>query len=432
MVDAQMPQVKVDPADLLAMHEWLKTVEAAAEEVKFQITRVDAGLPARVVQLPLRQAPRRAGDPVPEPEPPVPTEFDDVAEARQVIGIAVCALAYGPLQDKRASVRLPGVFAASYETQLAIRRLNAAKDRFRAIASTLSYDQLKLLRLHGTFARLHTVQAYRHLPLLESRPVSVALSWHTGMAKRETMSVSQARAYVAQVRVAPGRHVDALEPEHDRVIEGYLATLAELPDDELLAVRRPLTASPQINWRDADEQLHTNSCAMPAAYPHVRGLDVLPAFTNHLGNAVPETVTPARRRGDYLFEEPALIPKLHLYRFLPGMRRFRSADPNARDPRPTAEPVSIDDHTLRVGPANAERSFTLSAPDRRRLVKLLRRAPGARGPIKATLSIGQLRVARGKRGIHLRLYRGAGELAFSGRMSEEQAAQTVAAAGDLA
>ena len=162
---------------------------------------------------------------------------------------------------------------------------------------------------------------------------------------------------------------------------------------------------------------------MPVAYPHTKGLDVLPELRTPLLDRDPEP--PTTRRGDYGFDPAPLIARLHLYRYQPSLRR-RAGD----DDVDAAASVRIEDNRLFVGIGDHARTFAIRSSDASRLQLLLRRCLAATKPLNATLVFGRVRLARGKRGISLRLHAIDGSPIFGCTFKPDQVQTLIHSLGD--
>lgn len=264
-----------------------------------------------------------------------------VTEVRQRAAALVRDIWFGDdIDDARATVTAVGLIGCSDATLELARTANAAKDAFkalvllfrgrtternRALAELLDTVRARDPQLARALAaagvgRLHLVQAYRHIPVLDETPVRVGFSY-----------AASARAIRALTREQALELVEALPDTHAaRAV--YRQILAQYPPDERFAQMRSLAPNLVANvvFRDGYEEVERirRGVAVRVRAEQVRRrllhvhLPILLPLTAGTGLPAhpargPETRTAGSRlvRSDRRIDGPPLIPALRLYRY---------------------------------------------------------------------------------------------------------------------
>lgn len=231
------------------------------------------------------------------------------------------ALWYEKDQDGRETLTCPGIVGASLETLEVAYRCNAAKDAFKAAVLALktlerSEATAVLADLHHRqefvamamrrmgAARLNLKQAYRHIPLLDERPLKIGFTWSKQGRVIQRTNVSSARRLLEQRVETPQTRLD-------------LQRLAEIPDDEVLARVRSVCPHLRANIvfassRGFRAQRRLMQTPLPILVPLQQG-EYLPDFVPVSAEPLD---TPRLRRADVRIEdEPFLLSvRIHRYR----------------------------------------------------------------------------------------------------------------------
>lgn len=263
-------------------------------------------------------------------------------EARSRAAALIRDIWYGDeVADARETVTSIGLIGCSETTMALARSVNNAKDEFRsvvlefrgrtsernrALAEMLETwhardPQLARALSAGGIGRVHLVQAYRHIPLLDEAPVRVGFSYATSARAIRALSRDQALELV-----------DALPDTHAaRAI--YRQTLAQYPASERFAQMRSLAPNLVANvvFRDGyveEERLRRGEVVrvrveqvrrkllhvhLPILFPLAAGtpLPVHPARGPQLRDTSSRLL-----RSDRRIDGPPLVPALRLYRYV--------------------------------------------------------------------------------------------------------------------
>lgn len=235
------------------------------------------------------------------------------------------ALWYEDGQDGRDTLTCPGIIGASAQTLTLARGCNEAKDAFKAAvlnlkalpkaeADTLMLD---LHRRDATVAaamkrmgaaRLNLKQAYRHVPLLDNRPVKIGFTWSKQGRTIQRTSVGEARRLLERRRETPQ-------------IRTELERLAGVAETETLArVRRVcphLRANLVFAAEDEEVERRLMQAPLPLLIPLSSG-ESLPEF-------VPISSEPGGnsrlQRSDVRIEPEVFLPSIRIHRYRPQYRQ---------------------------------------------------------------------------------------------------------------
>lgn len=230
------------------------------------------------------------------------------------------ALWYEDDQDGRETLTCPGIVGVSLDTLATANACNAAKDAFKAAVLSLKMvDRVEAdammadlhhrqesvataMRRMGA-ARLNLKQAYRHVPLLECRPLKVGFTWSRQGRVIQRTSVAAARRLLEQRVETPQIRLE-------------LQRLAEVPNDETLARVRSVCPHLRANivftaTDGSSVRRRLMQTPLPILVPLVPG-ESLPDFVPVL----PEPpVNPRLRRADVRIEDEPFLPSVRVHRY---------------------------------------------------------------------------------------------------------------------
>jgi hypothetical protein len=230
------------------------------------------------------------------------------------------ALWYEDDQDGRETLTCAGIVGAGPDTLQAAHLCNNAKDAFKAAVLALktlerSEATAALADLHRRqesvaaamrrmgAARLNLKQAYRHIPLLDERPLKIGFTW------------SRQGRVIQRTRVAAARRLleQRVETPQTRL---ELQRLAEIPDDEMLARVRSVCPHLRANIvfahsKGSSVQRRLMQTPLPVLVPLQPG-ERLPDFVP----VAPEPLdTPRLRRTDVRIEDEPFLPSIRIHRY---------------------------------------------------------------------------------------------------------------------
>jgi hypothetical protein len=234
------------------------------------------------------------------------------------------ALWYEDGQDGRETLTCPGIVGASPNVMAAAATCNAAKDNFKAAvlalkslhktdANSLMTELYRrdeavaaVMKRMGA-ARLNLKQAYRHIPLLDKRPLKIGFTWSKQGRTIQRTSVAEAWRLLNRRRETPQRQM-----ERQR--------LSSIPDSEVLARVRSVCPHLRANIVLANSNGGVKRRLMQAPLPLLIPLspgEKLPEFVP----IPPEPQGGLRlQRSDIRIEDEVFLPSLHAYRY---RARFR-------------------------------------------------------------------------------------------------------------
>lgn len=235
------------------------------------------------------------------------------------------ALWYEDCQDGRETLTCPGIVGVDPETLNAAHACNAAKDDFKqAVLALKAFGRLEasaaMVDLHRRqepvatamrrmgAARLNLKQAYRHIPLLQQRPLKIGFTWSKQGRVIQRISVPMARRLLEQRVETPRIHLE-------------LQRLAELPADEMLARVRGVCPHLRANivfagCEGVGVRRRLMQVPLPVLIPLRRG-EHLPEFVP----VAPEpVVSPRLRRADVRIEDEAFLSSVRVHRYRSAYR----------------------------------------------------------------------------------------------------------------
>lgn len=238
------------------------------------------------------------------------------------------ALWYEESQDGRETLTCPGIVGASMETLIAAHTCNAAKDQFKsAVLALKTLDRTEthcvMADLHRRWetvavamrrlgaARLNLKQAYRHIPLLERRPLKVGFTWSKQGRVIQRTSVATARRLLEQRMETPQIRLE-------------LQRLAEIDGSEPLARVRGVCPHLRANIVFAEpERAEVSRRLMQTPLPvlvPLQGGERLPEFVA----VMPEPpINPRLRRADVRIEDEPFLPSVRVHRYRVAYREQR-------------------------------------------------------------------------------------------------------------
>jgi hypothetical protein len=228
------------------------------------------------------------------------------------------AIWYEDDQDGRETITCPGIIGASPETLAAANACNTAKDAFKMtvlalkalgrleanlIIADLQHRQKSVataMRSIGA-ARLNLKQAYRHLPILEKRPLKIGFTWSKNGRVIQRMNRTTVKQLLEQRVVTPQIRLE-------------LQLLSELHDSETLARIRSICPHLRANIVFSgcnDVKRRLMQTPLPILVPLLPG-EMLPEF-------VPITtelqIRPRMRRADIKIEDKPFLPSVRVHRY---------------------------------------------------------------------------------------------------------------------
>lgn len=230
------------------------------------------------------------------------------------------ALWYEDGQDGRETLTCPGIVGASPSAMAAAHACNAAKDAFKAAVLALksltrAEVATAMAELHHRqeavafamrrmgAARLNLKQAYRHIPLLDRRPLKIGFTWSKQGRVIQRTTVAGARRLLEQRMETPEIHQE-------------LQRLAEIPDNEMLARVRSVCPHLRANIVFAGPEgsgvlRRLMQTPLPILIPLQQG-EPLPEFVP----TAPDLLTnPRLRRADVRIEDAPLLPAIRVHRY---------------------------------------------------------------------------------------------------------------------
>lgn len=248
------------------------------------------------------------------------TELTDGLDARTKAIRLYRALWYEEDQDGRETLTCPGIVGADPDTLVTAHACNMAKNAFKAAVLALKalgrveanaamtdlhrrQETVAIAMRRMGAARLNLKQAYRHIPLLERRPLKIGFTWSKQGRVIQRTSVAAARRLLEQRVETPQILLE-------------LQRLTEIRSEEVLARIRSICPHLRANIVFADgESLGVQRRLMQAPLPILVPLqpgESLPEFVA----VTPEPPgSPRLRRADVRIEDEPLLPSVRVHRY---------------------------------------------------------------------------------------------------------------------
>ncbi len=243
-----------------------------------------------------------------------------ISNSLQVLTSLITDLWYEDGRDGRETRSRHGLVMINAAMAEQIRTVNQCKDRFRATVQKVR-NELDAPRWREEYARLgnptglrdslhfaglsrvHLRQCYRHIPLLEYRPVKVGFSWYTSGRSIRKLSIQEAE----QALLSLGE---------DKVhIQAQLQKLRQLPSHTPLAqiqTLAPVVRANMVFGDDAPIPRKAMNLPLPLFIPD--NGEGLPKFNDI--DLTPPTARTRQLRSDQKVDPEVFLPSLriHLYR----------------------------------------------------------------------------------------------------------------------
>lgn len=234
------------------------------------------------------------------------------------------ALWYQDNQDGRETQTCPGIVGASPDTLTAAKVCNVAKDDFKAAVLALkvlgrSEMQVAIADLHRRWevvsvamrrmgvARLNLKQAYRHIPLLEQRPIKIGFTWSRQGRVIQRISVAAARCLLEQRVETPQVRLE-------------LQRLAEISEKEPLVRVRGVCPHLRANIVFAGTGTEVTRRLMQTPLPVLVPLQQGERLPEFVPVTLEPPVNPRLRRADIRIEDEPFLPLIRVHRYRSSYR----------------------------------------------------------------------------------------------------------------
>lgn len=264
---------------------------------------------------------------------------------------ALVALEYKDGQHPQATRRAPGLIVVDTDVSAAIARVNTRKAELE--------DAMKALGRGGweywhsripAFRRLQRLQAYRRWRWLDRPVARLGLSWAGFDHSITQVRLAQVRHWLRE-QIRATDHPRALAEQH---------SLAEIDDNEVVAIRRPIAPSTLANVKYADGHRQPIKTTVPLIAP-----GPLPEHCAYLDDFDIEARRPPRR--DQALEDHPLNEFYRIWRYRPHFRFHLPADPvSARLVAKNGElHVACEGEAISLGPVGDLETVHAAVADQR-------------------------------------------------------------------
>ena len=229
------------------------------------------------------------------------------------------ALWYEENQDGRETLTCPGVVGADPDALAAAHACNLAKNSFKTAVLALKalgrieanaamadlhrrQETVALAMRRMGAARLNLKQAYRHIPLLEQRPLKIGFTWSKQGRVIQRTSVAAARRLLEQRVETPQIHLE-------------LQRLVEIRGDEMLARIRSVCPHLRANIVFAASEGAVQRRLMQAPLPILVPLRLGENLPEFVAVAPEPPVNSRLRRADVRIEDEPLLPSVRVHRY---------------------------------------------------------------------------------------------------------------------
>lgn len=221
---------------------------------------------------------------------------------------ALTRLQFSDGQDRKSTIRMPGVLIVPDEAILAVEAVNQAKNALKScLSEKAEYHQKQALKREH---RCSLLQAYRAIVFIDEPVEVITFSWARGNNSIERITVKDLRVRIDKYYVG--------EPDDDSTIKieggvvnstGMMNALSGLREDEIVALKREVKPHIKANIKLEDAGWRAVDGATPILVSKSASQKL------RLVEPLSREVTIRRKRAS-IFEAEPIIDKLNCYRYL--------------------------------------------------------------------------------------------------------------------
>lgn len=220
---------------------------------------------------------------------------------------ALSRLQYYDGQDRKSTIRMPGLVVVPDEAIQVAMDINAKKSRFNMIQTNASHQEKQALRSEFKCSLL---QAYRSIVIINEPIELVTFSWAKGNQSIERITIGELRTRIDKYYVGEP-DTDAASKVEGGIVNssGMMNALQGLSDNEIVALKREVKPHIKANHKRVDGKWSAHDGSIPilvseSAAQTLEGIEPLSRETT------------VRRKRASIFEPDPIIEKLNCYRYL--------------------------------------------------------------------------------------------------------------------
>lgn len=221
---------------------------------------------------------------------------------------ALTRLQYYDGQDRKSTIRMPGLVVVPDEAIKVAMDINAKKSRFNMLIQTSTSHQEKQA-IRSEF-KCSFLQAYRSIVIIDDPVELVTFSWAKGNQSIERITIGELRARIDRYYVGEPDTDSAAKVEGGIVnSSGMMNAIQGLNDSEIVALKREVKPHIKANHKPVDGKWRAHDGSIPilvseSAARTLKGIEPLSRETT------------VRRKRASIFEPEPIIEKLNCYRYL--------------------------------------------------------------------------------------------------------------------
>ncbi len=239
--------------------------------------------------------------------------------ARQKTSEILLTTTFLPEQKVQASVRCPGLIAASSKTLEQVQKVNQCKqdlqEKIQHIDHRRTVRQREIAKVIPYFSFRQTI---RSIPYTSIPPSKVMFSWAANSAGNKRVTVNEVLQRLAEEEqhIPPSDDQDFIDNWHT-MLAMERKHLSQYSGQEIMAYRTVLKPYPIANIYTPQQQKIMAS--LPLFYPvgklrELPPLRPLETMDLHFSRA---------KRSDRKLQDEAIIPRIHLYRYHKKYREYQ-------------------------------------------------------------------------------------------------------------
>ena len=227
-------------------------------------------------------------------------------DERGTVAKLLSRLDYEEDQDRKSTLRLPGLVLVDDEVVSKARDFNFAKKEFKKAMGELPANFPRAdIKSAVECCFLH---AYRNILVIDEPVESIGFSWASVNHSVKRITVKDLREQIGSYYISPTGTGDEAEDELGDVGGRMLALISQLPENEILAIKRPVKPHVKVNYKLYDSGWKSADGSMPVLISKSASEDI---------KSVSELSVATRKRAprESVYSSEPIIERLHCYQY---------------------------------------------------------------------------------------------------------------------
>jgi hypothetical protein len=227
-------------------------------------------------------------------------------EEKDVVARILTSLDYEAGQDRKSTLRMPGFVVVCDEVVKKAKELNVVKNSFKIAVLGLPPGQSKAaLRRALDCCFLH---CYRNILVIDTHIEALSFSWVSVNHSVKKTTVNDLRNKINAYYESPPAAQAVSGDVNGNTGEKMASLLAGLPDNEIVAIKRPVKPHVKVNYKLCNSTWKSADGSMPVILSENSAEDI--KTINQLSLS-----TKKRTSRDSVYAKEPLIEKLNCYRY---------------------------------------------------------------------------------------------------------------------